>query len=660
MDKDVSEIFKDEDGFTPPYYNYEEEAEMGAGLDPDMSGGSSHGNELSCQEHGVQMGFGAFRKLGHVWSRYDSLSRFVDVGHPLFNNKFPMGLVQEGNHELSIFRDVDRCRLLKTEINHYLNIDYMKSQKFIFSEFALHQLPNLKILTNEWSSWTKCDTSQDILLVRNYFGEAMAFYFAYLQFYTDLLIWPAVIGFILWAIEWIPMKNMHKNGMNCLYAFYISLWTSWFLERWTRREALHRYQWGMETDMPDRILAERPDFREEKYVANPVNPYGNRVKYYPWWKRLLRRFFTSTVTALCLIFVIGCVVVVFYVQTEYLEVWVGTPQRAEMIASYVNASLVAIFERIWRYAAYALVRFENHQYERDFASSIVIKYFLVALVNNFNAVFYLAFAKQYLFKDSKGCFSQESGECLSQLTRYLWSTFLLNLSLNAVEIGYPYVAFWCRNRKRNVEESSWTEDQNNREPYTDDDLLEEFMEIVLQFSFVALFSVALPIMPLLAFASNVVEIRSDATKLCRYYRRPFPMPAKGIRAWTNIMRAISIMGVMVNIGLAVFSYDLCASFGWTSKIAIFLVTEHVVFLVKGLLLVYIAEEPSDMTLAKEKTRAALHEAIWGKTMESGHRAVNRQLTQGDLHSGFPVETKPPDRDYQAQRIVSSNMWKVKV
>eukprot|EP00923_Selenidium_pygospionis_P001662 GHVN01002401.1.p1 GENE.GHVN01002401.1~~GHVN01002401.1.p1 ORF type:complete len:529 (+),score=82.69 GHVN01002401.1:180-1766(+) len=286
MDKQVSVVFKNEPDFIPPYYNYEEQSEATyTGTRVDAHYGNDDGRMTPVEET-RRNGFGAYHKLGYVWARYDALGRYVDVGDPLIASKTSLSVVRRGNHELSIFRDVDRCRLLKTELNHYLNVDYLRSQKFILSDFALHQLPVLRVLNEEWASFSKCDTSQDIELVRNYFGEAMAYYFAYLQCYTDLLMWPGVIGFFLWLIEWIPMGSINNNLINCVYAFYISVWTSWFLETWNRREALHRFQWGMESDMPDRILAERPDFREEKYIPNPVNPHANRVKYFPWWKRV--------------------------------------------------------------------------------------------------------------------------------------------------------------------------------------------------------------------------------------------------------------------------------------------------------------------------------------------------------------------------------------
>jgi len=51
---------------------------------------------------------------------------------------------------------------------------------------------------------------------------------------------------------------------------------------------------------------------------------------------------------------------------------------------------------------------------------------------------------------------------------------------------------------------------------------------VIQFGFVSLFIVAVPLAPLFALVSNIVEIRIDALKLVRLTQRPEPVGAADI------------------------------------------------------------------------------------------------------------------------------------
>ena len=54
---------------------------------------------------------------------------------------------------------------------------------------------------------------------------------------------------------------------------------------------------------------------------------------------------------------------------------------------------------------------------------------------------------------------------------------------------------------------------------------------VIQYGFVSLFSAAFPLCALLALLNNIIEIRSDASKLLRCHQRPIPRSAEDIGSW---------------------------------------------------------------------------------------------------------------------------------
>lgn len=57
------------------------------------------------------------------------------------------------------------------------------------------------------------------------------------------------------------------------------------------------------------------------------------------------------------------------------------------------------------------------------------------------------------------------------------------------------------------------------------------MELFLQFGYTFLFSSAYPMAAFWALLNNVIEIRTDAFKLCRIFQRPFAKQANSIGAW---------------------------------------------------------------------------------------------------------------------------------
>ena len=71
--------------------------------------------------------------------------------------------------------------------------------------------------------------------------------------------------------------------------------------------------------------------------------------------------------------------------------------------------------------------------------------------------------------------------------------------------------------------------------------------MVIQFGFIMLFVVAFPLAPLFALANNVLEMRLDAAKFLRHYRRPVPRRARDIGIWGRILEALARISVMTNV-----------------------------------------------------------------------------------------------------------------
>ena len=51
---------------------------------------------------------------------------------------------------------------------------------------------------------------------------------------------------------------------------------------------------------------------------------------------------------------------------------------------------------------------------------------------------------------------------------------------------------------------------------------DDYLEMFIQFGYVTLFSSAYPLAGLCALLNNMIEVRSDAFKLCFIHQRPFP------------------------------------------------------------------------------------------------------------------------------------------
>lgn len=69
------------------------------------------------------------------------------------------------------------------------------------------------------------------------------------------------------------------------------------------------------------------------------------------------------------------------------------------------------------------------------------------------------------------------------------------------------------------------------------DTLQDYQEMFIQFGYVVLFSSAFPLAAMCALINNIVEIRSDALKLCTGLQRPFGQRVENIGQW-QVRRSI--------------------------------------------------------------------------------------------------------------------------
>lgn len=62
-------------------------------------------------------------------------------------------------------------------------------------------------------------------------------------------------------------------------------------------------------------------------------------------------------------------------------------------------------------------------------------------------------------------------------------------------------------------------------------LFAEYIELLVQFGYLSLFSCVYPLTPLLLLINNLTEIRSDAYKICKLFRKPFSPPTGNMGVW---------------------------------------------------------------------------------------------------------------------------------
>lgn len=238
----------------------------------------------------------------------------------------------------SIFKSSHRIKLTYSLIRSQINLDKLKHYQLIKAHFPLHDywdFDGREVIKNNASflylqdqklytriinvlsqendkilglknNWIKKMFSFDLPLsyIRSYFGEKIALYFSFLNFYTKWLIYATILGTITQVSRWFA--TIHDEFYDDISAFYcigIVIWATLFIEFWKREQASRAIEWG-QTDFEEEE-AVRPEFKGQ-LIRSPIDDNPNEL-YFSTQARL-KKLAISSVISFGLLFIVFLIV----------------------------------------------------------------------------------------------------------------------------------------------------------------------------------------------------------------------------------------------------------------------------------------------------------------------------------------------------------------
>ncbi|XP_065061399.1 anoctamin-7-like isoform X1 [Rhopilema esculentum] len=476
------------------------------------------------------------------------------------------------------------------------------------------QMNKRQILKHYWGRWSKWAKYQPLDHVRDYYGEKIGLYFAWLGQYTAWLILPSFVGLMVFlygivtvhspdnidAIDICSAKNgtyrmcprcnenfgckywdlkkscnlakvsyFFDNAATVFFAVFVSFWAVFFLEFWKRKEITLAYQWdclGYESEEE----RPRPTFAAlaPTVERNPVT--GILEPHFPDEKRKPRLFsgilIIVTMVSLVLIFMIGVIVYKLLVYRPLAKSSLTSSyalQIANISGAVCNLMCIMILSRVYEKVALALTHWEMHRTQTEYEDNLTFKVFVFQFVNFYASIFYIAFFKGKMigypghYNKLMGLRQEECGPggCLIELAQQLVIIMVGKQMIgNIQEVAIPLIKQKMAKRKRGkkdvVLKPRWEDDY---ELVENEGLFAEYLEMVIQFGFITIFVAAFPLAPFFALANNIFEIRIDSNKLVCETRRPIAERAQDLGVWFNILEAVAKIAVISNAFLIAFT-----------------------------------------------------------------------------------------------------------
>ncbi|NWI18429.1 ANO9 protein, partial [Crypturellus soui] len=371
------------------------------------------------------------------------------------------------------------------------------------------------------------------------------------------------------------ITHMIDNEGTVLFAMVMAIWATVFLELWKRQRATVVTKWD---------LYEWDDDEEELAMELINNPLHEPRRYQ-------HSYFRSTVVILLVLLMIAVLIGIAHALVIYRVVAMAlfTQSASEFIREHAN-TLAVVTGAVLHYLTIVIMTKVRRALRgrgallplcssvlhkpRTFAqreNNFTVKIFTFQFFTNFSSLIYIAFFLGRI-NGRPGSYVRVAGKwrleechpsgCITDLFIQMATITILKQTLsNCVEYLVPWITYSHKKqklpKKKNTilgEEEEEAEDpcrqwwlsnyQLNEVHHFS--LFDEFLEMVIQYSFTTIFVAAFPLAPVLAFINNLVEIRLDAIKMVHLRRRMVPRKANDIGIWLQVLEAIGILAVIGN------------------------------------------------------------------------------------------------------------------
>ena len=441
-------------------------------------------------------------------------------------------------HECSIFRNIDKLRLIHSSLNFLVDLEEFKSFYFFHRVTFIRNEESYKKdfegMVRDFLSPSETEiVNRFNFSIRNFFGEKVAYYFVFVSHFMKWMLFPSVFGlFYFFTLKIIYHENSAKKDLNLFrcyldlsFIFIIIFWAIMYIKSWACNQKYYNFIWGM-----DEINSHQK--QNPKCKIDRAMIYLNvQIPLITTMEKFFKTLFSILVSiVMCLMSILTNLVLFYFFEanvpdsSEVSKLQLGTTKSISdlevrsdfwyFLIPVLNVVLRNISSFLNYYVSKWVTNYENHTMQSSYEDSMIIKIISFEFVNYYFNLIYIAYFKNYY----ESCVNND---CFEELGHQLTIIILTSTVFNIVELFFPFLTEIYNKKNFNfVNQEENKRMLNLSKPKYPDYMSHEYINIVLKYGYVILFGIASPSCFFLILVSIWLKRFVDCYKLVYIYNVP--------------------------------------------------------------------------------------------------------------------------------------------
>ena len=413
------------------------------------------------------------------------------------------------------------------------------------------------------------------------FGEGIGFFFVWISHYIYWLIFPSLLGLIVYIIL---MRNIfnYELEISLIFTGIIILWGNYYVISWKKINKFYSHIWCI-----DDMEMKKDMIDESKRVSvNKINFMGIVMPLAMSYKEQLINFGILLLSILIKLFVMASNVIILTFKNhnfEFKNVYYNyllnkywkyiTP-----IIIFILRELFSILSEkanIWLYSHQKFIS-ESHRKKLLVQKKLIFEFF-----NYYFNLYYIAFIKDIVEK----CLYDN---CYKELEQQLIMIVISDTTVICVKFYINVISLRKQKRKfekeiqlkyLNLENNSRKFKYYTRDIFEDGEIINYYLQIFLSFGYILQFGACCPISFILVLFSTIITRISLGISLRDIYYAQTQSEYTGLSIINQAQEIIAFIGILSNLFIIFYTNQSFVKIKTANKFFYIILTENIIIFI---------------------------------------------------------------------------------